>query len=86
MYHQKFWSEGNQEHFYFPPLDAPALENAAEMNQSPPEAAPDHINARKNVDMPIMAHQLTRDRLDVKGKNHKNRTVLGYKNSYCKLM
>ena len=47
------------------------MENAAEINQLPPEAAPDQINVRENMDdIPIMAQRLTRDRLDVKGKKH----------------
>jgi len=46
------------------------LENAAEINQSPPEAAPDQINVRENVDIPMVAQPLTRDRDVAKGKNH----------------
>ena len=73
---QKFWSEGNQEQFYFLFLDSPLSEtldsgnHAAEINQSPQEAAPDQINVRENVDIPILAQTLTRDRGDAKGKNH----------------
>ena len=62
--------------FYFLSLDTPLSENlersthAAETIESAPEATSDQINVRENVDIPMVAQPLTRDRDVAKGKNH----------------